>query len=153
MNNNDILRRVRYIFDYSDQQMLAKFELGGYKASRQELLAWMSREEEPGFVLCEDVMLARFLNGLIIKNRGPKGDGIPEPEQLLSNNIILRKLKIALSLQADDLLKMLQLNGFSISKHELSALFRNPEHKNYRRCLDQLMRNILDGMEKYYRKK
>ena len=64
---------MRYIFDFSDQQMLAKFELGGYKASKPELLAWLAREEEAGFVLCEDVMLARFLNGLIIKNRGPKG--------------------------------------------------------------------------------
>ncbi|WP_281167287.1 DUF1456 family protein [Marinospirillum minutulum] len=147
------MRRVRYIFDFSDQQMLAKFELGGYKANKPELLAWLAREEEAGFVLCEDAMLARFLNGLIIKNRGPKGDGIPEPEKLLSNNIILRKLKIALNLQAEDLLQMLQLNGFTLSKHELSALFRSPEHKNYRRCLDQLLRNILDGMEKYYRKK
>ena len=97
--------------------------------------------------------MARFLNGLIIKNRGSKGDEIPKPESVLSNNIILRKLKIALNLQADDLLEMLQLSNFTISKHELSALFRNPNHKNYRRCLDQLLRNILDGMEKKYRKK
>ena len=129
------------------------FKLGGYEATKQELTSWLTREEEPGFILCEDEYLARFLNGLIIKNRGPKGDEIPEPEMVLSNNIVLRKLKIALNLQADDLLEMLRLNEFTLSKHELSALFRSPEHKNYRRCLDQLLRNILDGMEKYYRKK
>ena len=148
-----MLRRVRYIFDFSDQQMLFMFKLGGHDATKPELFAWLTREGEPGFVLCEDAMLARFLNGLIIKNRGPKGDQVPEPEPELSNNIILRKLKIALNLRAEDLLNMLQLNGFSLSKHELSALFRSPGHKNYRRCLDQLLRNILDGMEKYYRKK
>ena len=42
---------------------------------------------------------------------------------------------------------------FLESKHELSALFRRPDHKNYRECLDQVLRNFLDGMEKRYRKK
>ena len=103
--------------------------------------------------MCEDVNLARFLNGLIIKNRGSKDDGIPEPETFLNNNSVLRKLKIALSLQADDLIAILKLNEFTLSKHELSALFRRPDHKNYRECLDQVLRNFLDGMEKYYRQK
>jgi len=45
------------------------------------------------------------------------------------------------------------LNEFTLSKHELSALFRRPDHKNYRECLDQVLRNFLDGMEKHYRQK
>jgi uncharacterized protein YehS (DUF1456 family) len=143
---------VRYIFDFSDPLMLSLFKLGGCEVSKPELSTWMAREGEPEFVLCEDEKLARFLNGLIIKNRGAKGDGIPEPEPVLSNNMVLRKLKIALNLQADDLLAMLKLNEFTLSKHELSALFRRPDHKNYRECLDQLLRNFLDGMEKRYRK-
>lgn len=112
----------------------------------------MAREGEAGFVLCEDEKLACFLNGLIIKNRGPKGDTTPEPERVLSNNMILQKLKIALNLKADDLLEMLKLKELTLSKHELSALFRRSDHKNYRECLDQMLRNILDGMEKHYRK-
>jgi uncharacterized protein YehS (DUF1456 family) len=147
------LRRVRYAFDFSDPLMLSIFKLGGYEGNRPELATWLAREGEPDFVLCEDIHLSRFLNGLIIKNRGPKEDGIPEPETFLSNNSVLRKLKIALNLQADDVLEILKLNEFTISKHELSALFRRPEHKNYRACLDQVLRNFLDGMEKRYRKK
>ncbi|MGH1472109.1 MAG: DUF1456 family protein [Cellvibrionaceae bacterium] len=146
------MRRVRYIFDFSDQEMLSLFELGGHKGSKAELITWLAREEEPEFDLCEDEKLARFLNGFIINKRGPKDDGIPEPEHALSNNMVLRKLKIALNLQANDLLNILQLNGFTLSKHELSALFRRPDHKNYRLCLDQLLRNFLDGMEIHYRK-
>ena len=140
------------MFDFSDQHMLSIFKLGGCETNKSELATWLAREEEPDFVLCNDENLARFLNGLIIKNRGPKDDGIPQPESELNNNIILRKLKIALNLQADDLLEILKLNDFAISKHELSALFRSPEHRHYRRCLDQLFRNFLDGMEKHYRK-
>jgi uncharacterized protein YehS (DUF1456 family) len=147
------LRRVRYAFDFSDPLMLSIFKLGGYEGNRPELATWLAREGEPDFVLCEDINLSRFLNGMIIKNRGPKDDGIPEPEKFLSNNSVLRKLKIALNLQADDVLEILKLNEFTLSKHELSALFRRPEHKNYRECLDQVLRNFLDGMEKRYRKK
>lgn len=151
MNNNDVLRRVRYIFDFSDEVMLSIFKLGGYEGNQPELLSWFTREGEAEFVLCKDEKLARFLNGLIIKNRGPKGDSTPEPEPVLSNNMVLRKLSIALSLQADDLIKILKLNEFTLSKGELSALFRRPDHKNYRECKDQLLRNVLDGMEKHYR--
>ncbi len=133
--------------------MLSLFKLGGYEGNKPELATWLAREEEPDFVLCEDEKLARFLNGLIIKNRGAKDDAIPEPESVLSNNMVLRKLKIALNLQADALLEILELNEFTVSKHELSALFRRPGHKNYRPCLDQFLRNVLDGMEKHYRKK
>lgn len=142
---------MRYIFDFSDQHMLSLFKLGGYEGSKPELVTWLAREEEPDFVLCEDEMLARFLNGLIIKNRGAKDDGMPEPESVLTNNMVLRKLRIALNLQADDLIEILKLNEFELSKHELSALFRRPDHKNYRECLNQLLRNFLDGMEKRYR--
>lgn len=132
--------------------MLSIFKLGGCEVSKPELLTWLARDGEPEFVLCEDEKLARFLNGLIIKNRGSKGDGTPEPEHVLSNNMVLRKLKISLNLQADDLLEMLKLSEVTLSKHELSALFRRSDHKNYRECSDQLLRNVLDGMEKHYRK-
>lgn len=146
------MRRVRYIFDFDDQLMLSIFSLGGHEGNKPELTAWLAREGKPEFVLCEDEKLARFLNGLIINNRGAQGDSTPEPERVLSNNMVLRKLKIALDLQADDLLEILKLNELTLSKHKLSALFRRPEHKNYRECPDELLRNTLDGMEKYYRK-
>ena len=146
------MRRVRYIFDFSDQLILSIFKLGGYEGSKPEMATWLAREGEPEFVLCKDENLARFLNGLIIMNRGSKGDDTREPERVLSNNMVLRKLKISLNLQADDLLEILKLNELTLSKHELSALFRRPDHKNYRECPDQLLCDVLDGMEKHYRK-
>ncbi len=132
--------------------MLSVFEQGGYELTQSQLLTWLKREEESDFVACEDAQLARFLNGLIINNRGAKDGVIPEPESMLNNNIILRKLKIALDLQADDLLAILKLVDVELSKHELSALFRRSDHKNYRECQDQLFRQLLSGMEKRYRK-
>jgi uncharacterized protein YehS (DUF1456 family) len=133
--------------------MLSVFKQGGYDASQAELNAWLQSEGEPQFVVCEDEKLARFLNGLIIKNRGPKGDGIPEPESVLSNNMVLRKLNIALNLEADDLRAVLKPSEFFLSKHELSALFRRPDNKHYRECSDELLSSFLDGIETRYGKR
>lgn len=151
INNNDVLRRVRYIFDFNDQTMADIFALGGCEASQAQVVAWLARDDDEGFKHCKNDAFIRFLNGLIIKYRGPKGDEPPAPESVLNNNVVLRKLKIALDLQADDLLQILSLSDFMMSKHELSALFRRPGHKNYRECLDQVFRNFLDGMAKHYK--
>ena len=92
-----------------------------------------------------------FLNGLINEKRGKKEGTQPEVETRLTNNIIFRKLKIALNLQAEDVLDILNLADFKLSKHELSAFFRKPGHKHYRECKDQILRNFLSGMQTRYR--
>ncbi len=61
------------------------------------------------------------------------------------------KLKIALNLKADDVLEIMNLADLRISKHELSAFFRRPDHKHYRDCKDQILRNFLHGMQLKYR--
>ena len=147
MNNNDILRRIRYIFDFNDKTMIATFAEAGHKATREQISDWLKKEEDPAYQECPDVELATFLNGLINSKRGRRDGPQPEPETRLTNNIIFMKLKIALNLQADDILEMLQLADFKISKHELSAFFRKADHKHYRKCQDQVLRHFLKGLQ------
>lgn len=64
----------------------------------------------------------------------------------MTNNDILKKLRIALELKDADIIEILKLADFEISKTELSALFRNPGHKNYKECGNQLLRRFLDGL-------
>ena len=151
MTNNDILRRIRYIFDFSDSRMIAIFAAADSKVSREQVSHWLKKEGDPEFQECNDRQLAIFLNGLINDRRGRKEGVQPEPEDKLNNNIILRKLKIALDLQADDILDLLAMSGMRISKHELSALFRRSDHKHYRECNDQMLRNFLKGAQLKYR--
>lgn len=151
MINNDVLRRIRYTFDYSDAQMTEIFDLVDAKISREEICIWLKSEEDPDWKECEDSALANFLNGFIIKHRGKKEGEQPRQEISLTNNAIFRKLKIALDLKADEILQILELADFKISKHELSALFRKPEHKHYRECNDQFLRNFLKGLQLKYR--
>jgi len=151
MTNNDILRRIRFIFDFNDLKMIALFELTGYRVTREQLREWLKKDDDPAFQPCSDPQLATFLNGLIIDKRGRKSGPQPEAEQRLTNNIIFRKLKIALELKTEDLVQIMRLAGMQISAHEISALFRNPGHKHYRTCKDQILRNFLKGLQLKYR--
>ncbi len=151
MTNNDILRRLRYVFDLNDSNMISTFNAAGHEVTREQISAWLKKEEDPGYVKCNDRECAIFLNGLINKKRGKKDGPQPEPETRLTNNIIFIKLKIALNLKAEDITEMMDMANFHISKHELSALFRKPGHKHYRDCQDQILRNFLKGMQLKYR--
>ena len=151
MTNNDILRRLRYIFDFDDSKMIALFGLADLEVNRSQVSDWLKKENDPAYKNCTDEQLAIFLNGLIVLKRGKKEGPQPEPEKRLTNNIIFRKLKIALDLKADDILNLLKLVNLRMSKHELSAFFRRPNHKNYRECKDQILRKFLKSVQLKYR--
>ena len=152
MTNNDILRRLRYMFDFSDLKMIELFKLADYKVELTDLNCWLKKEDDPLLVGISDKELALFLNGLIIERRGKREGPQPEPEETLSNNMILRKLKIALDLKTDDILDMFASINKKLGKHELSAFFRNPNHKSYRACMDQYLRNFLNALQTKYNK-
>lgn len=150
MTHNDLLRRLRYAMDIPDHKMLEIFDLAGTKVSAAELSAMLKREEEPEFLALEDKLMSAFLDGLIIFKRGkrePKAGAEPPPApQMLDNNLILKKVRIALNLEEEDMLKILELAQITLSKNELTALFRKPGHKNYKKCGDQFLRNFLKGL-------
>jgi len=151
LTNNDILRRLRYTFNFNDKKMVAIFALAGQKVSREQVCNWLKKEDDEEAVNCSDVQLAAFLNGFINEKRGKRDGEQPKSEKKLNNNLILTKLKIALALKAEEVIELLQLADLRISKPELSAFFRKPDHKHYRQCKDQILRNFLQGMqEKYY---
>ena len=151
MTNNDILRRLRYIFDFNDSKMIAIFGLADYQVTRAQISDWLKKDDDPAYQECNDTQLAIFLNGLINDKRGKKEGAQHEPEKRLTNNIIFMKLKIALNLKAEDVLEILGLVDFRMSKHELSAFFRKPGHKHYRNCQDQVLRKFLKGLQLKYR--
>ena len=148
MTYNDILRRLRFALDLSDEGVAGLMGLGGYEANAEQVHAWMGKEEAPGTVECPDKALAAFLDGLVTDRRGPRDPSkpAPVPERVLSNNGIFKKLRIALDLREPDVLEILDKGGHPLSKHELSALFRKPKHKHYRACGDQVLRAWLRGL-------
>ena len=150
MTNNDILRRLRYTFNFNDQKMISIFALADTTVTREEVSNWLKKEEDPAYINCPDVTLATFLNGLINEKRGKKEGPQPQPEKRITNNIILTKLKIALNLKAEDILELVKGAEFNFSKSELSAFFRKSDHKHYKVCKDQFLRNFIRGLDNKY---
>lgn len=150
MTNNDILRRIRYTLDLGDSKMIDIFAQAELTVTRAEVSDWLKKDDDPAFKECSDSMLASFLNGLINEKRGKKEGPVPEPEKKLTNNIVFRKLRIALDLKAEDIMEVLALAGATLSKHELSAFFRKTDNRHYRNCKDQVLRKFLKGVQLKY---
>lgn len=153
MTNNDIIRRLRYTFSIADEEMIELFGLGNMQVNPAQLRGWFKKEEDEGYAELKDVELASFLNGFISKKRGNKDGKIIIAEEELNNNIILRKIKIALNLKDVDIIDVFKLADLRVSKGELSALFRKKDHPHYRACKNQFLRNFLLGLQVKHRPK
>jgi len=151
MDNNDVLRKLRYIFDFGDDQMIKLFGLNGLTVTRAQVSDWLKGDDDENFVPISDKQFATFLNGLIIDKRGKKEGVEMIPEDRLNNNLVFRKLRIALNLKDIDILKLYDHVDIYISEHELSAFFRKPTQRQYRPCKDQFLRNFLNGLQKEIR--
>lgn len=148
MIHNDVLRSVRYMLNVHDDTLVAIVRLGGGEATVDEMVAWLEREDAPGFRPCPDHVLGAFLDGLVVHRRGPRpGDGgRPSGPTTVNNNVVLKKLRVAFELREEHLVELMAAAGFRVSRPELTALFRNPGHPNYRACGDQFLRNFLKGL-------
>ena len=144
------MRRIRYTFDFNDTKMIELFASAELTVTRSQISDWLKKDDDEAYQELSDLQLAIFLNGLINDRRGKKEGDQPIPERRLNNNAIFRKLKIALNLKDEDILAILELAGMRISKHELSAFFRNPTQTQFKQCNDQILRNFLKGVQLTY---
>jgi uncharacterized protein YehS (DUF1456 family) len=154
MSNNDILIRFRYALDLKDSIIVESFKLSEYEVDLDKVKGFLKKDGEEGQIKCNDRIMGLFLDGFITYKRGKleaKVGTKKKPVKKLTNNMILKKMQIALSLRSDEMLEIFKLAGLELSKSELSALFRSEEHKNYRECGDKYMRNFLKGLAIYYR--
>ncbi len=147
MTNNDVFRRLKYAFNYNPEKIIVFFKHVGVQITREDVSTFLAKDtEEKENLSLSDEQFAQFLNGMIIDYRGKKDDKIPVAETELNNNIVFRKLRIALNLKDTDILALLKLAGLNFGKSELSAFFRKPGHQHYKQCKDQVLRNFLNGL-------
>ena len=155
MTNNDFLRRLRYALNIKDNVMVQIFKKGNIILTREDVIDYLKKDIDEGFKKLNNNDLIAFLDGLIIQKRGKREDGTPIPQVKATknnlNNILLRKLRIALSFKSYDMIKIFKLGGVEISEGELSALFRSEDHKNYKECGDKYIRVFLKGLTEFYR--
>ena len=155
MTNNDFLRRLRYALNIKDNIMIQIFKKGNIIVTREDIIDYLKKDIDDGFKKLSNNDLISFLDGLIIQKRGNREDGTPVPTIKITknnlNNILLRKLRIALAFKSYDMIRIFKLGGIEISEGELSALFRNENHKNYKECGDKYVRVFLKGLTEYCR--
>lgn len=163
MNNNDRLIRLRYALEIKNSEMVEIFKLGGMDFSKEEIIKILTKVNEDSTekeqMECTNDMLDCFLNGFIIYERGvqePKPGQTAKPVPTLDdenvNNILLKKLRIALSLTSDDMLDIMHDANTRITKSELGAVLRTEGHRNYKPCGDRYVRNFLKGLALSYRR-
>ena len=155
MTNNYFLRRLRYALNIKDNVMVQIFKKGNVVLTREDVIDYLKKDIDEGFKKLNNNDLIAFLDGLIIQKRGKREDGTPVPQVKVTknnlNNILLRKLRIALSFKSYDMIKIFKLGGVEISEGEVSALFRSEDHKNYKECGDKYIRVFLKGLTEFYR--
>ncbi len=163
MDNNDILIRLRYALEIKNKEMAEIFKLGGVEVSVPEVIQILTKfdeeEDNEDQIKCTHSMLDSFLNGLIIFKRGkqePKQGQANTPESSIKisehvNNLLLKKVKIAMALTTEDMLDIFDNAGLTVTKGELGALLRKAGHKNYMECGDKFARNFLKGLAIKYR--
>ena len=147
MDNNYIFYKLRKIYQWDEEKIGNLFKSVEYQVSPLDIFSWMKQEQYEGFKEMPDQALAALLNGFIVDKRGLKDGKIPEAEEKLNNNIIFRKLRIALNFKDDDIIETLKTADIRIGKPELNAFFRDPKHAHYRVCGDQFLRNFLRGLQ------
>ena len=147
MTNNDTLRRLRYALNRNDLAIAQITSKSGRETTEAEVVNWLKLEDEPGFVAMSDSDLCSFLDGLIIEKRGPHPSGnVPVPMEFLSNNEILKKLRIAMNLQSDGMLAIFKKADFDVSNAELGSFFRRADHPKFAKCPEQVLRKFIKGL-------
>ncbi|PWN06266.1 DUF1456 family protein [Rhodohalobacter mucosus] len=146
MRNNDILKSLRYILDINEAEMAQILKLAGYQPKRSEI-EYIFEEHDDEAPDTTHELTAHFLDGVIFHKRGKSDKHPPQPIRYpVTNNMVLKKLRVAFKLREDDILELLKRTGFKISSTELSAFFRKENQKNYRPAGDQVLRYFLRGL-------
>jgi len=147
VTHNDVLRSLRYLLNVGDGALADIARLAGGEVSKADMAAFLKTEDEQGYRPCGDHVMAHFLNGLVIHKRGVDPNRPPQPLEIpVTNNTVLKKLRVAFELKDSDITSLIEKSGLRVSKAELGAFFRRLDHRNYRDCGDQFLRNLLKAM-------
>jgi len=152
VSTNEILYRIQKALNLTEEEMLEAYKLESYDISAPYLATLLKRRQEKDFQLCSYEELGVFLDGLVTLKRGPspKKDTPNEESVELTNNLILKKLRIAMELKEAETEIIFGLADVALTKQELKSLFRKESHKNFKKCSAELLMAFLEGLDEFY---
>lgn len=151
IKTNEILYRIQKALSLTTEDILQAYLLEDYKMDASHLEALLKRHQDKEFVQASYEELGIFLDGLVSLKRGSSPKKTNEDEAVeLTNNLILKKLRIALELKEAETEIIFGLADVKLSKQQLSSLFRKEGHKNFKPCSDELLMAFLEGLDEFY---
>lgn len=147
MTNNEVLINIQKVFDYDNEKVVEILKILNRDATLEQVNLWSKKPGDTTFVAMDDFEMATFLNALICERRGKKDGPQPTPENEITNNTILKKLKIALDLKNEAILEIFKAVDMPMNNYELTSFFRKPDHKNFRPIKDQALRGFIKGLD------
>ena len=149
MRTNAIFRKLVQSLLLDTQQIQALFAPADIDLSEKDVANLLKTDYQPGFTAMPDYILLTFLNNLIEQQRGKKTDvevDVIHKHAKISNNDVLKKLRIAFVLHEQDLRDALKLVTIELTKSDLAALFRKAGHEHYKACDDELVLDFIEGI-------
>ena len=151
ISTNEILYRIQKALHLTTDEMLEAYKLEEYEMDATHLESLLKRRQEKGFMLCSYEELGIFLDGLVTLKRGPSPKKPNNDEAVeLTNNLILKKLRIALELKEAETEIIFSLADIELSKQQLASLFRKESHKNFKPCSNELLMAFIEGLDEFY---
>ena len=150
LSTNEVLYRIHKALKLSLDEMIQAYKLENYEMEASHLESLLKRRLDKGFVLCSYEELGIFLDGLVTLKRGPSPKKDDSTIVELTNNLILKKLRIALELKEAETEIIFGLSDIELSKQQLASLFRKESHKNFKKCSDELLMAFLEGLDEFY---
>jgi len=151
MQINDILFRITKALSLTTSELIEVYTLAEYTMSEERLISILKRRQDKGYAEATYEELGVFLDGLVLLKRGVSDKVAKEEEALpLTNNLIMKKLRVAMELKEAELIIIFSLAETNLTKRQIGAFFRKEGSKNFKEASDELLMKFIDGLDEFY---
>jgi len=151
MQINDILFKIKTALSLKNSDIVKLYSLVNYNITEERIDNILKRRQDQGYEEATYEELGLFLDGLVVLKRGenPKKSESDEVVEL-TNNLILKKLRVAMNLKESELVIVFALAEVTLSKRQIGSLFRKEGGKNFKVCSDELLMAFIEGLDEFY---
>jgi len=151
MQINDILFKLKTALSIDNENMTKAYALADYEMTEERLESILKRRQDKGYEEATYEELGVFLDGLVLLKRGPSDKVANDDEVVaLTNNLILKKVRVAMELKEPELVILFALAEVDLTKRQIGSLFRKEGGKNFKECSDELLMAFLEGLDEFY---
>jgi uncharacterized protein YehS (DUF1456 family) len=151
MQINDILFKITTALSLKNEEIIEAYKLANFEMSQERATSILKRKQDKGFEEATFEELGIFLDGLVLLKRGASDKEVAENEVVeLTNNLILKKIRVAMELKEAELVILFALGEVTITKRQIGSLFRKEGGKNFKVCSDELLDAFLEGLNEFY---